>query len=109
MRPHCFALLLLGLAPVLPLQQAPADDAAVVSLLSREELKQLVGPIALYPDPLLAIVLPASTFPSDIVLAARFVDSGEDPSLADEKPWDASVRALTRYRDTLKWMDENLE
>src|SRR4051812_45386543 len=106
MRSLCTVLFILGLIPALRAQDitdrgapaAPAADAQPQgTLLSREEVEQLVGPIALYPDPLLAIILPASTFPSDIVLAARFVDSGEDAALADQKPWDPSVRALTRY------------
>jgi hypothetical protein len=108
------AIFVLALAPAMRAQDvfaAPAAAAAEnsVPLLAREEVEQLVGPIALYPDPLLAVILPASTFPSDIVLAARFVESGEDVALADQKPWDPSVRALTRYPDTLAWMDENLE
>src|SRR5215207_1077955 len=108
------ALFLFGLAHAMRAQDVAADPAAPAAeasmpLLSREEVEQLVGPIALYPDPLLAVILPASTFPSDIVLAARFVESGEDVTLADQKPWDPSVRALTRYPDTLKWLDENLE
>ncbi len=78
-------------------------------LLSREELKDLAGPIALYPDPLIALILPASTYPADVVMAARFAASGDDPSLVDGKPWDDSIKALVRYPEVLAWMDENLE
>jgi hypothetical protein len=110
----CLACVFAGLVttPQLRAQNAPLDPAvapADAPRLSQEELQQLVGPIALYPDPLVALILPASTFPSDIVLAARFVEAGEDPALADQKPWDSSVRSLVRYPDVVKWMDENLE
>ena len=77
--------------------------------LSQEELKQLVGPIALYPDALIALILPASTVPSDLVLAARFVASKGDPSQGAKEPWDESVRSLVRYPDIVKWMDQNLQ
>ena len=47
-------------------------------LLAPAQLDQLVGPIALYPDPLIAEILPASTFPSEIVLADRYISQGDD-------------------------------
>ena len=48
------------------------DDEAMPSL-SAAELEDIVGPVALYPDDLLAIVLPASTYPLQVVQAARFL------------------------------------
>ncbi len=77
--------------------------------LTQEELNQLVGPIALYPDALIALILPASTVPSDLVLAARFVATKGDPSQVGNQPWDESVRSLARYPDIVKWMDQNLQ
>jgi hypothetical protein len=71
-------------------------------------LDQLFGPIALYPDPLIAEILPASTFPTQIVLADRYITGGGDPNQIDQQPWDASVRAVARYPSVLKWMDDNL-
>ena len=56
----------------------PADDEA--PLLGAGELESLVGPVALYPDDLLAIVLPASTYPLQIVQAARFLEALEQDS-----------------------------
>ncbi len=76
--------------------------------LSDAQLDQLLGPIALYPDPLIAEILPASTFPTQIVLADRYVSGGGDPNQIDQQPWDASVQALARYPNVLKWMDDNL-
>jgi hypothetical protein len=76
--------------------------------LSYQQLDQLLGPIALYPDPLIAQILPASTLPTQIVLADRYVSGGGDPNQIDQQPWDASVQALARYPGVLKWMDDNL-
>jgi len=72
------------------------------------QLDQLLGPIALYPDPLIAEILPASTLATQIVLADRYVTGGGDPSQIGQQPWDASVQALARYPSVLKWMDDNL-
>ena len=76
--------------------------------LSYQQLDQLLGPIALYPDPLIAQILPASTVPTQIVLADRYVSGGGDPNQIDQQPWDPSVQALARYPNVLKWMDDNL-
>jgi len=103
-------LSLLGLCLTLGLHaQDQASGDPSTPLRSADELNELLGPIALYPDPLISLVLPATTVPSDIVLADRFVASGGDPDTLDDKPWDASVKALTRYPDTLKWLDDNLD
>jgi hypothetical protein len=76
--------------------------------LSSADLDQLLGPIALYPDPLIAQILPAATLPTEVVMADRYVSGGSDPNLIDQQPWDPSVRALARYPTVLKWMDDNL-
>ena len=77
--------------------------------LPPEALNQLLAPIALYPDALVALILPASTVSSDLVLAARFLSSNADPAQIANQPWDDSVKSLARYPDVLKWMDQNLE
>ena len=76
--------------------------------LADAQLDQLLGPIALYPDPLIAEILPAATLPTQIVLADRYVGAGGDPGQIDQQPWDPSVQALARYPSVLKWMDDNL-
>ena len=76
--------------------------------LAGAQLDQLLGPIALYPDPLIAQILPASTVPTQIVFADRYVAGGGDHNQIDQQPWDASVQALARYPGVLKWMDDNL-
>jgi hypothetical protein len=75
---------------------------------SAAELDQMVGPIALYPDPLIAEILTASTFPSQIVEADRYVSQGGDPNQVDQQPWDASVQGLVHYPAVLKWLDDNI-
>jgi hypothetical protein len=74
-----------------------------------EQLDQLLGPIALYPDPLVAVILPASTMPSDIALAADLLAANGSASQIDAQPWDPSVKALARYPDVVKWMNSNLD
>lgn len=85
------------------------EQAAVADRkFSAEELEKLLAPIALYPDTVLAQVLAASTYPSDVVLANRWVQAKNDPATLDEKEWDPSVKALTRFPAILKKMDEEL-
>ena len=79
-------------------------------ILPAEELETLVGPIALYPDDLLAIVLPASTYPLEIVQAARFLDAQEnDSSLEPDEAWDDSIVALLNYPDVLRKMNDDID
>ena len=95
----------------LPSAPAPAGqaDIAVAPTLTPAQLEELVGPIALYPDALLALILPASTQPTDIVLAARDLrDRPNDLSQVEHRAWDDSVKSLTRYPEVLQWLDQNL-
>ena len=86
------------------------ESAPAPAILSAAELEELVGPIALYPDDLLAIVLPASTYPLEIVQAARFLEAFEqDSSLEPDESWDESVVALLNYPDVLRMMDEDID
>ncbi|MBI5762534.1 MAG: DUF3300 domain-containing protein [Planctomycetes bacterium] len=77
--------------------------------LSPQQLDELLGPIALYPDPLLAQVLAAATYPMDIVQAVRLLNSSTDLSQLDQMGLDPSVQALARFPDTLKMMDAELD
>ncbi len=98
----CF---LLGLCLSLPIF---AEEKSELPKLSSEELDKLVAPIALYPDSLIALVLPASTESADVVLAARYIASGSDQDAIDNQSWSDSVKSLARFPDLVKWMDENL-
>ena len=77
--------------------------------LAPEALNELLAPIALYPDALIALILPASTVPADLVLAARYIASNGDPAQVANQPWDESVKSLVHYPEVIKWLDQNLE
>ena len=85
-----------------------AGDSAAAPKLSDAQLESLLGPVALYPDALIALILPASASSSDIVLAARYLAANQDPQQLETQAWDESVRSLARYPDVIKWLDENL-
>jgi hypothetical protein len=88
---------------------AAADTAPSKPLLSPAKLEELVGRVALYPDDLLAILLPASTFPLDIVEADRFLAKAKsDKSLQPDSTWNSSVRSLCNYPDVVKMMSDSL-
>jgi hypothetical protein len=82
--------------------------------LSAQELQQLVAPIALYPDALVAQILAASTYPTEIVEADRWIQNhpnvkGEELAKeVDKQSWDPSVKALTQFPSVLENMDKNL-
>src|SRR6266436_2441562 len=90
--------------------QAPASAPQ----LSPQQIQQLVAPIALYPDALVAQILAASTYPAQIVEADRWMQShsnlkGEELAKeGDKQPWDPSVKALAQFPSVLENMDKNL-
>jgi len=86
------------------------EEIEEMPTISASEIETLVGPIALYPDDLLAIVLPASTFPLQVVEAARFLDALEnDPSLEPDEDWDDSIVALLNYPEVVELLNEDLD
>ena len=90
--------------------QAPAAPSGAAPPPSAEELDKLVGPIALYPDDLVAIILPAATNPMQLVQADRFLDKRKaDPKLAVDEKWDDSVKSLLNYPDVVKMMSADLD
>ena len=89
-------------------QDQNADQGAYEPF-SPDQLDNLLAPIALYPDPLLAQVLPAATFPDQIDEAARFVRAGYDPGSIDDQPWDVSVKAVAHYPSVLNMMDDKID
>ena len=100
--------LLAGTTMSVRAQVAVPPPMPAYEALTDAQLDQLLGSIALYPDPLIAEILPASTLPTQIVLADRYITGGGDPTQIGQQPWDASVQALARYPSVLKWMDDNL-
>lgn len=96
-------------------QDAPAPaQAPAYRQHTSEQLQQMVAPIALYPDSLVAQVLAASTFPEQVVEADRWVQAHPDlkgdalGQAVDQEPWDPSVKALTAFPSVLGNMDKNL-
>jgi hypothetical protein len=78
--------------------------------LLRRDLSNLVGPIALYPDDLVSIILPASTNPLQIVQADRFLEKRKaDPKAPIDERWDDAVKALLNYPEVVKNMSADLD
>jgi hypothetical protein len=100
---------------VIPAGGFSQDTESAPPVFWQEELDQMLAPIALYPDPLLVQVLMASTYPLEVVQAARWVN--QNPNLKDdrmaaaleEKNWDPSVKSLVNFPPVLAMMNENLE
>ncbi len=95
-------------AEIMPLGE-PFDSDGIPHL-DALELEKLVGPVALYPDDLLAIVLPASAYPLQIAAAARFLESlEENPNLQPPEDWDDSVVALINYPEIVELLNNDLD
>jgi hypothetical protein len=91
--------------------QAPAAGGGPPPApLSAQQLEELVGRIALYPDDLVAIILPASTFPLDVVQADRFLQKlKQDKNLKPDARWDESIRNLLNYPEVISMMSQDLD
>jgi len=110
------ALALLMLSSLGAAAQTPAAPAAPSArLLKPAELDQLVAPIALYPDPLLAQVLMASAYPLDIVQAERWLEANKNlkgdqlKAAVDKQTWDDSIKSLVATPDVLALMSSKLD
>ena len=90
-----------------PAPATPTPSSA--QLATPAELETLVAPVAFYSDPLLSLVLPASTQPVQIVQASRFLDARKaNPSLQPDSAWDASVRSLLNYPEAVQKLNGDL-
>ena len=103
-------LLALSLATASPLASVtaqvvvpPSSDVFDVERFADNQLDNLVGPIALYPDALLAQVLVAATFPDQVEDAARWVREHGTAGI-DEQSWDVSVKSVAHYPSALNMM-----
>ncbi len=94
-------------------QQAQAPTTTY-AMPTPDQLYQLVAPIALFPDNLVAIVLASSTYPDQITAAWQWIQQNgglKGPELmqsVDQQSWDASVKGLTQFSDVLQQMATNL-
>jgi hypothetical protein len=108
-----------GQADLLAQQSVPppppdSTSPAPVQPLTPDQLNQLVAPIALYPDTLIAQILAAATYPIQIVDADRWRrsqsgTSQQIASKANDQSWDPSVKALTAFPTVLAQLDKNLD
>jgi len=104
-----------GTAQTQPAANSQAAAQPAPAPFKDEELEQIVAPIALYPDALLAQVLMASTYPLEIVQAARW--SKEHPEVKgdavakemEKQVWDPAVKSLVAFPDVLTMMNEKLD
>jgi hypothetical protein len=101
-----------ALADVQEQQASAAQDQA--PKIPNDQLDSLVAPIALYPDPLLAQALAASTYPLELIQLKQWLDKHKDlkdKALADavtKQPWDASVQAMAALPDVVKQLTEDI-
>jgi hypothetical protein len=107
-------LLIIGTIPTAEGQEGSAGYSGQGAPLSAEELQQLVAPIALYPDSLVAQILAAATFPDQIAGAASWLQQNSSLTgktlmqTVDAQPWDPSVKALTQFPSVLANLATNL-
>jgi hypothetical protein len=87
---------------------SPAPPPSAAPKYSAADLEKLAAPIAMHPDPLIAILLPASVYPLEIVQAARFVKDTNNIPKVDEQPWDENVKALAKFPDLIQKMNDDL-
>lgn len=97
-------------------QQAPTSSSTTqITKISPDQLDSLVAPIALYPDPLLAETLAASTYPLEIIQLQQWLEKNSnlnDKALADavaKQPWDPSVQALAALPDVVKRLANDIQ
>jgi hypothetical protein len=76
---------------------------------SADELDNLLAPIALYPDLLLAQILPAATFVDEITQAAAWSRANNNPAQINNQPWDSSVKAVAGFPDVLSKMSDHVD
>lgn len=111
-----FFIGVIALAPSLLPAPASAQETSEKTF-STEQLDQMLAPVALYPDEVLANVLMAATYPLDVVQAARWRKEPANKKLKDDaltkalesKSWDPSIKALTLFPEVLDLMSDQLE
>src|SRR6202011_736387 len=92
----------------------PSSSEAAQAAWSPDELDQLVAPIALYPDALVAQIVAAASYPTEVGEADQWIQQRSDlkgaelATAADSQSWDPSVKALTQFPSVLATMDKNL-
>ena len=111
----CVVQLVPGNAVAVQTQQPAAPTQQPAAKVPPDQLDALVAPIALYPDPMLAQALAASTYPLEIVQLQQWLTKNaglKDKALADavaKQPWDPSVQALAGLPDVVKRLADDIQ
>ena len=111
----CMALLVPGDVPLMAQQAASSSAPATPVKLSANQLDSMVAPIALYPDPLLAQTLAATTYPLELVQLQQWLAKNKglkDKALADavqRENWDPSIQGLAALPDVVKQLADNIK
>ncbi|MDD2709441.1 MAG: DUF3300 domain-containing protein [Verrucomicrobiae bacterium] len=108
MKIRCLNLLLLMTFCAACAEDASVPPPSAPAKRSAADLQKLVSSIALYSDPLVAVILPASAYPLEIVQAARFVKDPNNLSKLDAQPWDDNVKAVARFPSIIQKMNDDL-
>src|SRR6266403_1870139 len=103
-----------SMAQSAPVPQLAPQDAGEAPKIPDDQLNSLVAPIALYPDPLLAQTLAASTYPLEVIQLQQWMANNKhlkDEALVDaveKQPWDPSVQAMAAFPDVVKLLGDNV-
>lgn len=89
-------------------QDQQQDQGPAYENYSSEQLDNLLSPVALYPDPLLAQLFVAATFPDQVEEAARYVRAYGQNGV-DDQNWDVSVRAIAHYPTVVEMMADKID
>jgi len=115
MRTVSLILIFALIAPLEAMSSKASAQEASKPLFSQGELEQVVAPIALYPDSLVAQILMASTYPLEVVQADRWAKQNKDlkgdalTAALEKQPWDPSVKSLVAFPLVLEMMSQKLD
>ncbi|HTR42420.1 MAG TPA: DUF3300 domain-containing protein [Pseudomonadales bacterium] len=102
-------IIVVGLTLRVSAQDQSVPPPSAPAQLSEADLEKIAQPIALYPDPILAVMLPASVYPLEVVQAARFVQDTNNIAQLDSQPWDSNVIAVAKYPTVIQKMNDDLQ
>ena len=112
----CVLCLLVGsIVQLAQAQDKISSETSTPIVLDQAQLDQMLAPIALYPDTLLSHILVASTYPLEVIQAARWraanadLDEQQALNAVENKDWDPSVQALVPFNDLLQKLSEDLD
>jgi Protein of unknown function (DUF3300) len=112
---HAVLWLLVVVMALPPWAFAQDAGGTAAARFSKEQLEQIVAPIALYPDELLSQILMASTYPLDVVQASRWASQNKNlkgdalTKALEKEDWDPSVKSLVNFPQVLQMMNEKLD